>query len=388
MRSDTATMAALPPGVRGAARFVDPEEVGAPPGSREAFQRAFCRDGPAHFVENLRAAEAVLAEVEGRLLALVAYTHQRGDAAAFSPMRHLVLYPLEIVTAGRLPDGMRKALARAAEALLAATRFDDAVHLNHRVANAEPVPDLTRSGWQSLIDLARSRYPRSAIIVQGLRRRFESATIERLLGCGGRLMPAREISVFDPQVPHPGKAGLSVREQLRKSRKFWKTSLPRCEIDPALAPADLERMAELFRIHSLRHSALNTRYTAEFFGLLSATEGIEVTIWRDEDGTIENFAICDRIGTLPQFMHTAADPKTKKVRHALDIAFSRPLGIAMETGVPIGLGALNVEFKRHRGAELLLEYQVLFVDHLPLARRLLWRLVIAYRRWRFEGDAR
>ena len=374
---------------RGPARFVDPETVDAPPGSRQAFQKAVGRDGIAHYVENLGTTETALVEVEDRLLTVVAYTHRRGDAAAFSSMRHFVLYPLEIVTAGRLPGWLRRAIAGAAETFLAALRFDDAVHLNHRIANAEPIPELTRSGWQSLIDLVRARYPRSAIVVQGLRRRFEGETIERVAGCGGTIMPAREISIFDPQVPRPGKAGLSVREQLRKSRKFWRDNLSRCEIDPALSQADLERIAELFRIHSLRHSALNTRYTAGFFGLLNATEGMEVTIWRDEDGKIENFAICDRIGPLPQFMHTAADPRTKMARHALDVAFSRPLGIAMETGVPIGLGAMNVDFKRHRGAELVVEYQVLFADHLPLARRLLWRLLIAYRRWRFErGDGR
>jgi hypothetical protein len=88
-----------------------------------------------------------------------------------------------------------------------------------------------------------------------LRRRFESQTIGRLAGCGGRIMPAREISVFDPQVPHPGKAGLSVREQLRKSRKFWRSNLSRCEVDPVLSHADRERLTELFRMHSLGHSA-------------------------------------------------------------------------------------------------------------------------------------
>ncbi|MEM6944556.1 MAG: hypothetical protein AAF565_12470, partial [Pseudomonadota bacterium] len=234
--------------------------------------------------------------------------------------------------------------------------------------------------------LARARFPRHAISVDGLFPEQSATRFAQLERCGALSFPARTVYVFDPRTPRHGKASKGTRWKLQRSKRVWEGNLGRCETGPLTSKAESQQIAELFKAHRLGHSRLNTRYTARFFSLLAETEEIELTRWRDEKGRIDAFGICELRGEWIRFLHVATDARVAREKQLLDIVFSRPLTLSMETGRICNLGALNGAYKRHRGAVPKTEYQAIFIDHLPLGRRMLWRLIHAYRRWRLARD--
>ncbi len=123
-----------------------------------------------------------------------------------------------------------------------------------------------------------------------------------------------------------------------------------------------------------RYCSLNPNYNKRFFSLIMKTSCFKFRLFRKE-GRIDAFTLYyHNDGHLTGMLlgyDLGLPRQTGLYRMALTWKFQE----AFEEGLVVNLSGGVGEFKRHRGAASTPEYDAFYDLHLPLLRKLPWRLL-------------
>ncbi|MFT3996671.1 MAG: GNAT family N-acetyltransferase [Asticcacaulis sp.] len=140
--------------------------------------------------------------------------------------------------------------------------------------------------------------------------------------------------------------------------------------------AKLERCLDLYRtLYIDTYSAFNPDYTAQGLRHLMHKGGVVLHTLENDAGDIEAVCAAKDDGEsliLPLVGYNPGRPQSDGLYRAIMAHMALD---AMKRGLKLNLSAGAPHFKRHRGARPCLEYLIIIDDHLPMWRRMGYRLI-------------
>lgn len=345
----------------------------------QCFFRTIEAEGVRTFLGNGAGLCARSVFVEGRPVPIVVSDGKRGKPSVLSPRGHYLDYPIHEIgkssrrwTARRL----RVALAPLA-ALLALTRIDKVVYVNHALLNGSPPLPFDARQLRGLLDLLRGDYPGHALVFSTIVPELSPGLADDLGALGGMAVQSRVVHVLDPGRLLQGRAWASVRHTRRADVALLEDAESRRIEGREVLSGHVERMRELYaQIYLEKHPRdLNPRYETAFFELLLRSPEFAASGWLDDEGNLEAFNIQHASAGMVHWSVCGYDMRAPASRGLFRIVMAHDIQEARRGGHVLNWGAGNGPFKRYRGAEPLFEYDFVFHDHLRADRRLPWMLL-------------
>ncbi|MDO3410048.1 GNAT family N-acetyltransferase [Saccharibacillus sp. CPCC 101409] len=363
-------------------RALEGPQAAPVPGEAHALRwlAAMHREGVPALIANVHTRPALLRDDDsGLCLPLSVGDREYGDSYVFSPYTHYVSYAREELAllksrAARLALG---ALLAPAGVLLKASRFNRAVQVNNRLLSTNLYPPLEPGRGEeqirSAVALLLRQYPDRAVIFRSLNARTTPLWLETLAQLGFRLVPSRQVYLYDSPDRIPSKARwLQKRDYALLDKHGYKVCGP-----DELCAADAPRLAELYRLLYIdKYSAHNPVFTPRFFELALSGGLLKVHALRSAaTGRLDavlGYYTQGGVMTTPVFGYDTGLPQETGLYRMLSAVLLR---LAAEEGCLLHESAGAAQFKRNRGAAAEIEYSAVYDGHLPLYRRVGWALL-------------
>ena len=318
---------------------------------------------------------------EGRLLPVIVTTRKADDCSSVSMVGHHVAYPLEYLAEHRWLGWLAHLAKRPLVWLFGALGLDETAQVNHWIVTA-PNFRLRTETWRDVGQLVAKRHPKCAVLVRGIVPELARGQLEALAAAGGVGLPCRKIHLFDPGEKRSGRKMRSVRQHINTAlRQLDEADARRRDAGPWTRD-DFLRLKALYRASYCERTSLNIAYTADLFGALATVGDADFALWEGEDGEIEAFDVAIIHGAQMLWSAFGVDQQRKREKGLYHVVIARSLKIAFERGGVANLGAAADEYKRLRGGTPAIEWDFVFLDHLPWPRRVLWRSLAWFRRRR------
>lgn len=290
-----------------------------------------------------------------------------------SPFTHYVSYAQEEIrsTAPGWAAWPVTMLLRAVGAWLRAADFNRVVMVNHWLMSTNPWPVWRGEGLRGAILALRAKWPQHALVFRSLNARADGRLLDALAKEGARLIPSRQVWWFAPD-----SAAVKASRNMKKDlRLLQRDDLERMEHE-ALCEEDFPKLAALYHgLYLGKYSQHNPAYTVEWLRHLWREGLLRFTALREPGGEFVGVEAC---GT---FHGTMVSPVVGyALSHSSELGLYRrlaavPVLAAQCAGVPLNLSAGVGRFKATRGGEPVMEYLAVVDSHLPLRRRLPWRVI-------------
>lgn len=287
----------------------------------------------------------------------------RGNCYLVSPTTALIDYALEETRNFATHPALRavtRGLIRAAAPLVRASGLDAQAQANNWLFSTCPVPPMDRAAVAALRDALRA--PGRAVVIRSLNDAADGATMAALRAEGFRLLPARQVWLFD---------GLSAptRDERQDARLLART--PHSVIGAAeIAKVDYDRMAELYEaLYIRKYTPLNPRYTPRAIRDLHRSGILRLTGLRGEDGQLVAFGgqfVAGGVLTQPLLGYDTGRPQREGLYRMIT---ALAMAEARARGLTFNMSAGAAGFKRLRGARPAIEYTAVFAADLPAPRR-------------------
>lgn len=294
---------------------------------------------------------------------------------AASLRTQFLCYPQEELS--RLKQPLARAAARpllqSAAAAAQALRLDRVVSWSDLLlsTNHHP-PDLADWVGPTTAFLAAA-YPDRAVVVRSLDERTHAAAIRALQAAGYLMLPSRVVYYFDG-----AGGGFATRNTTRRDRRLLTDGRFETLGAADFSAGEASELTQRYRqIYVEKHSRLNTRYTERFVAEAVRSGMLSFRGLRSHEGQLVGaFGIFSHGGvrTVPFIGYDTSRPA--------EDGLYRRLVAAMLEEVRRERWMLNYssgadDFKLRRGGEPVLEYHAVYVGHLPMGRRLLYRSLVA-----------
>jgi hypothetical protein len=244
-------------------------------------------------------------------------------------------------------------------------QLDDAVGINNWLVSTNLYPELEPSVLSVWIDEARARWPGHAIWFRSLNPRYNSEWLQALQAAGFTMIPSRQVYLYDRV------DGEAVRpKNLRRDLDLLLDTSLTASGAASWSPEDFARAEELYGLLYLKkYSQLNPAYSAQFLRGWHQAGLLELTGYRDEQGTLQGVVgvfVIGRTITAPIVGYDTAQPQRTGLYRLL---MATVYDLAARSGYRINLSAGAAGFKRLRGGVGTMEYSAVCARHLPRNRQ-------------------
>ena len=297
---------------------------------------------------------------------------RRGSSYVCSPYAHYIGYPRDELAKlhGPLERVVRRLGLSAAGALCRATRFDDVVYVNNWLLSTNPAPRLSGDDVLTITRTLTRSFPRQAIVFRSVNRRLDPEYAAALEDQGYVMVPSRQVYLLDCQ-----SAAVRQNENIRRDRNLLDKSGYAVLTAASMTHDDIARLAFLYRgLYLEKHSRLNQAFTERFFTILIDARILEFAALR-RDGRIDAFtAFYHRPGLVTGALlgyDTSLPASAGLYRQAVALL----IRAATERAAMLNLSGGARSFKVFRGAVACVEYDAVYLRHLPRWREPAWRLM-------------
>lgn len=330
--------------------------------------------GVQHFVANAYGTDLGVVIVDDTVLPFTLASHQPGTTYTCSPFSHYIGYAREEVALELDPylvPLLRPLLSYMGWALRP-EQFDRVVYVNNWLLSTNLYPDLKAASAKRLVDavtLALSQqYPDRAIVFRSVDAYHNQPLFAALSNRAYRLVLSRQIYY---QEAAPALKKRQVKNDARNFRKSGYAVLAA----PHFSDADLHRALELYKLLYLdKYSSYNPMFTLAFLQL-ARREGMLRLIGLSKGRRLDavlGYVTRGGVMTQPLFGYDTALPRELGLYRSLSLLTlleGERLGLRVNASSGVG------EFKRSRGGVGISEYNAVYDQHLPLARRTPWALL-------------
>lgn len=333
------------------------------------YVSALARDGVAAHIANA-ASRPMLLRHGSHCLPVTVDDGGYGRSYVASPHSAYVLYAREEMALVGMERGRRAAQAGLAvlDRVLRAVAFNRVIHLDNWLLSTNLHGDWRGEGLAEMRRCLADRFPDHFLVLRSLDRWSSPALLEAARGDGWMLLPARQIWVVDDL-----ERDWVPRHNHANDRRALARSGLTIEDLPDIAPADADRIAELYQLLYVdRYSPLNPVFTARFIAMTAREGLLQYRAARASDGRIMAVAGMFARGgimTPPVVGYDTTRPRAEALYRIASFLFS---DWARERGLALHGSAGAADFKRQRGAHGVIEYMAVDARHLGAAR---WQVV-------------
>ncbi|MFJ3058255.1 hypothetical protein [Herbaspirillum sp. NPDC087042] len=241
--------------------------------------------------------------------------------------------------------------------------LDRCVTLNNWMLATNLFPSLDPAALDEWIAQARQRWPTHAIWLRSLNMCHNREWIAHLVARGFRLLPSRQVYLFDA----PGRGA---HANMQRDFRLLRTTPLSAVTSEDFLDADYQRIETLYAmLYMDKYSRFNPRYRESFFRNWHRKGLLEFSGFRDADGVLQavvGMFAQDGVVTAPVVGYNTALPVSLGLYRLL---MARVLELAMQRGWNINFSAGAALFKRLRGGRAEIEYSAVLDSHLGLRHR-------------------
>jgi len=334
------------------------------------------RDGAERFIANVHAEVRALA-VDGIVLPLVLADPSRGgtDSYVVSPTNHYVDYArreVELELGGsRVLAALLPPLIEGFRPLLRWGRIERVAYVNNWLLSTNLYPPLERAALRELRDFTAGAFPDRAVVFRSVNERLNAALLHDLLALGFRPVFSRQVYLWDP-----ARTGPVPRSLRQDAGLAGRTGYEWIEAE-GIADADVPRLRELYaQLYLGKYSPFNPQFTEGFVRAALRERWLTVQALR-RDGRIDavlGFVERDGTMTAPLIGYDRAVPREEGLYRLISY---RLVEEARRRGLLLNQSSGAAAFKRFRGGEAALEFNLVYHRHLPARTRAPWRVLEA-----------
>lgn len=332
-----------------------------------AYWRGMLEKGPVAMADNF-AVRAGVVRSGNDAFPVAVHDGARGMAFPCSLHTQYVAYPRDELSL--VPDRRQRALARvglaALDALFRIAGLDHSVQWSGWLLSTNLHPPGLKRAIRPVTRCLAQAFPRHAILVRNLHALEDPELPDAFVEAGYAMAASRRIYFFDGRT----RAYLA-KETVRRDLKALARLDGYTQVEHAdFTEADVPRITELYRqIYVEKHSRLNPRYTEGYVARALRERWMEFRGLRHSSGRLDGVFACFSEGnttSTPFIGHETRLPDLAPLyRHLFTMLLQR-IG---ERGQLLNYSSGAGEFKRRRGAEAVVESNVVYLRHLSAGRR-------------------
>ena len=257
--------------------------------------------------------------------------------------------------------------------VMKAVKINKVVIVNNWLLSGCIYPELSQQQIGAIIAFLSKQFPDHLITFRNVNTRQNSALIDSLKKEKCKLFKTRSIYIYDPA--EKNKLTSKMKHHHRRDRKLIEEEGYEIVRNGEFTEKDFPHLIKLYyKVYIDKHSALSPRYTPEFLKAAQQSGLFDLTGLRKE-GKIEAIKGCFIINNAmitPFFGFETANENSGRIYRMISI-----LGLEMSESANAVLndGSGSEGPKLYRGLKPFQEYLAVYANHLPLPRRLLWKLV-------------
>lgn len=336
---------------------------------------ALVQQGTRRFVANATAEVQVLIVPEGAL-PLVIVDRETSSASSYvcSPTTHYIDYALQEVA---LELAQQPLLRRVVPPILSALRpifrlsqIERIVYVNNWLLSTNLYPKLSRATLVAIRRTLLQRFPDHTIVFRSLNEGMNAPIIDELEALGFLKAFSRQVYLLDPR-----DGGFRRHNSYGNDRRLTAKSSYRWRRHASLGPNESERLVDLYnQLYLDKYSHYNPQFTREFVEQALAGEWLRIAALECDTridgllGVIEQHGVI----TAPLVGYERSISQKEGLYRLLMFDM---LCQASERGCLLHLSSGAAGFKRLRGAEAFLEYNLVYNRHLKPQRRIAWQLL-------------
>ncbi len=331
----------------------------------------FLTDGPQAYMRNVYGTELMVAQVDETIIPLTVTDFHADNSYICSPYSHYISYGgYEEVE--RLNNPAAEALIRAVLHPVAwyfrRAQLDRVVYVNNWLLSTNLYPGLDEATIRALAQALPARFPDRTVIFRSVDERANQRLLQTLAGEDYRMVLSRQVWYMQPEEAQRTR---QVKEDSRVLRHH-----PYTVVDgQALTDDELERCLDLYNLLYLeKYSYYNPQFTPAFLRLARDAEILHLRALR-RDGQINGvmgFFVRNGLMTQPLFGYDTGlsmDEGLYRLLTLITLQEGQARNLLVHASGGVG------KFKKIRGGKSVIEYNAVYDQHLPVQRRLPWRIL-------------
>jgi len=258
------------------------------------------------------------------------------------------------------------------DSILKSAKINQVVHVNNWLLSTNLYPRRHEiPSIPELTDSLISKYSDHAIIFRSLNEVTNQKLIHKFKDSDYILASTRQVYIFDKAL-----SDYSERHNYKIDKKLLETTAYQKVTESEIIPSDYTRIIELYNmLYINKYSQHNPKFTIKYLERIIEHPNFELEGFRGGDGVLDavggRFTI-DGVTTLPIVGYDTT--KSQKLGLYRLVLISSIL-YAEEYDYIFNASSGASGYKTLRGAQPYIEYSAIYIKHLPLRTRIVWRLL-------------
>lgn len=290
-----------------------------------------------------------------------------GDSYVCLPHSAYILYAkdeLAMVDIGIL-SGLVSWVITLADKILLRAKINKIVHIDNWLLSTNLHGKWDGQNLALMREFFTEKYPDYIVAIRTIDEWSCPELLQEGLSDNWVALPSRQVWITDDMAKWRRKKSTKIDKRLLRNSKLMPENLD------VFRPGDAARIAELYHmLYVCKYSSLNPIFTAAYIEKTHACGIFRFRGVRDDNGILLVVAaafIRNKVLTMPMVGYDTTRPQKEGLYRIACYLFSE---VADEENLSVNNSAGASYFKKHRGATNVIEYNLFYIKHLPLARRI------------------
>ena len=311
-----------------------------------SYFEALMTKGTRYFIENINCEVKILKT--GNILIPLAITDSNYDDSLYvSMLSHYIKYTEEEFNKNNLKFGF---LFKVLEYLFIKNKVNKTIYVNQWFISTNLYPELNLEQIKQITDFLKTEYKDYAIIFKNITKEYNSGLYENLNRQGYKEIISRQIFIKDKKKEISSKQKTKIKKDLKfyhnspyKAYKIQKTD-------------DFKRIKNIYTMLYIgKYSKYNPKYTQDYFKLAGLNPIFNLTVFKNEE----------KINSMCLTVSKDNILKDENITKSCCLMYDKYHKIF---NMSAGIG----DFKMQRGAKAYFEYLMIYYNHLPILRRIMF----------------
>jgi len=326
---------------------------------------------PQRYFSNIHNTELMIAKVDDVIIPITVTDFHLENSYTVSPYNHYIAYGgyEEIKLIGNpFVEALIGSLLGPLSWFFRRAEFDRVAYVNNYMLSTNLYPSVNSDQLSALCEALPKWFPDRAIVFRSVDGLKNPRLMEVLKEQGYDLALSRQIWFMEPQE-------FIRTRQYKEDVRALRSHAYEVVNGQDLSDEELARALHLYNLLYLeKYSHYNPQFTLEFMKLARDEHILHLRALK-RDGRINavmGFFIRNGAMTQPLFGYDTSMPQEEGLYRLLTLVTLRE---GLERNLLVHASSGVGKFKKVRGGKSVIEYNAVFTDHLPVKRRLPWKLI-------------